>query len=150
MSNILDPKVWGPRFWFMMQATAAGYPSTPTSLDRKHYKDHFASLIYTLPCGKCRDNYKRLFDRYPIDGYLNSNTQLSEWVEIIKKATDSEIKNNGNCDCHNKQTYVPIERMMQKKVELAPCACSAKPAGCSYCHQSKAQTGTTCLYGHKH
>ena len=32
---ILDPKIWGPRYWFVLQTIAMNYPLYPNNISKK-------------------------------------------------------------------------------------------------------------------
>ena len=35
----LDPKIWGPHYWFFLHTLASTYPHTPNEVVRKKYYD---------------------------------------------------------------------------------------------------------------
>ena len=35
----LDPKIWGPKYWFVLHTIALTYPDTPNSVTKKKYYD---------------------------------------------------------------------------------------------------------------
>lgn len=54
--NGFQSKVWGPYAWFFLHIVTLNY-----NPDRKKgYMTFFRSLKDVLPCGACRENYKRI------------------------------------------------------------------------------------------
>ena len=56
--------VWGPGMWHYLHTMSFNYPTNPTKQDKKHYRDFVLQLQYVLPCGKCRDNLKKILKNY--------------------------------------------------------------------------------------
>lgn len=94
MEEYTNPKLWGPYFWFMMRCIAFNFPSRPTNSDRKYYSDFYRSLLYVLPCRKCRANYGKLLEKYPVEKFLHSREEIINWVELIYRKTKIEIESN--------------------------------------------------------
>ncbi len=92
----MDPKVWGPQFWFMMHSTSFGYPDNPSHSDKKHYKKFYKSLQDVLPCETCRGNYAKHLKEVPItDEVLKSKKNLFLWtVKIHNKVNKDSGKKN--------------------------------------------------------
>ena len=40
----LDPKIWGPHYWFVLHTIALTYPLTPNDTTKKKYYDFFHNL----------------------------------------------------------------------------------------------------------
>ena len=78
------PRLWGSSAWTFMEYIALGYPDIPTEEDKKHYKELYYNLEYTIPCKECRINYSLHIEETPIDFYLKNSYSLYEWVIIIK------------------------------------------------------------------
>ena len=83
-----DPRIWGAHAWKFLYSVADGFPDSPTSEDKEHYKTLYHSLQYTLPCKQCRDNYILHIKETPIDNYLKNSYSLAEWVTIIHNKTN--------------------------------------------------------------
>ena len=48
----LDPKVWGPHYWFVLHTIALTYPITPNDVCKKKYYDFIHNLPLFLPIGQ--------------------------------------------------------------------------------------------------
>ena len=58
--------VWGPSAWHLLHTISFNYPVKPTEQDKNHYRDYVLSLQYVLPCGKCRKNLVKNFQKLPL------------------------------------------------------------------------------------
>ena len=45
----LDPKVWGPHYWFFLHTLAMTYPHHPNSVTKKKYYEFIQNLPLFLP-----------------------------------------------------------------------------------------------------
>jgi len=59
-------QVWGAPLWHFLHTMSFNYPVSPTSVQKKQYKEHLLSLQHVLPCKKCRDNLAENFKENPI------------------------------------------------------------------------------------
>ena len=37
----MDPKIWGPKVWFVIHTVALNYPNNPTYQDKRNHEDFF-------------------------------------------------------------------------------------------------------------
>lgn len=79
----MDVNVWGPPFWFILHTVTMNYPDAPSYVEKRHHFDFFNSLQYILPCGMCREHYKKHFKDHPIDSYLDNKKSLVEWCVLM-------------------------------------------------------------------
>jgi hypothetical protein len=76
----MDPKVWGPKLWFMIHTVALNYPNNPSYQDKRNHEDFFNNLVFTIPCDKCRVHYKQNLDKNPIINHLNNSDSLFRYT----------------------------------------------------------------------
>jgi len=91
----MNPKKWGPQFWFLMHSTSLDYPDKPTESDKKHYKKFYKSFKYVLPCTMCRSNYAKHLLELPLSNdVLSSRKNLFLWTvkmhNKVNKATNKK------------------------------------------------------------
>ena len=79
----MDPKVWGPHFWFVLHLIAFHYPEKPNSFDKDAYKNYYHSVKDILPCTMCKQHFKNYLSQYPIEPHLDSKLDLIRWVNQI-------------------------------------------------------------------
>ena len=88
MSIDIDVKIWGKPGWIFLENVAKGYPNHPTAMDKNNYKIMYESLKNTLPCSKCRNNYRNHLREFPINNYLHSRKTLLTWIRLVKNKSN--------------------------------------------------------------
>lgn len=69
----LDPKVWGPKLWFVLHSMSFAYPEKAKQRDMENMRTFLNSLPHVLPCMSCRKNLKKhLDDNPPTDKHLQT------------------------------------------------------------------------------
>jgi Erv1 / Alr family len=58
--------VWGPSMWHYLHTMSFNYPVHPTCEQKEQYRDFVLSLKHVLPCGKCRKNLCKNFQKLPL------------------------------------------------------------------------------------
>jgi hypothetical protein len=79
----LDPKVWGPFYWFVLHTIALTYPLTPNEVTKKKYYDFIQNLPLFLPIPEIGNNFSKLLDDYPVTPYLDSRPSFMKWMHFI-------------------------------------------------------------------
>ena len=79
----LDPKIWGPHYWFFLHTLATTYPHTPNEVVRKKYYDFIQNLPLFLPIPEIGNEFSRLIDLYPVTPYLDSRQSFMKWMHYI-------------------------------------------------------------------
>lgn len=82
--------VWGPSQWHVLHTMSFNYPVTPTSKDKRNYRNYILSLQNVLPCGKCRDNLRKNFKKLPLMiKHMKSRHTFSKYIydlhELVNK-----------------------------------------------------------------
>lgn len=111
-SNGFQTKVWGAPMWLNLHIMGLNY--TP---DKKQgYKQLFNSLKYTLPCGACRTNYKRILRSVlPLhDSVFKSRRTMSLWIFKLHNQVQQDIYNKTK-----KETDIPRFTNSQKDFKKA-------------------------------
>jgi len=79
----LDPKIWGPHYWFVLHTIALTYPLTPNETRQKKYYVFFHNLPLLMPIPDIGNSFSNLLDNYPVTPYLDSRESLIKWVHFI-------------------------------------------------------------------
>ena len=79
----LQPKIWGPHYWFVLHTIALTYPLNPNDCTKKKYYDFFNNLPLFVPVENIGNSISKLLDDYPITPYLDSRESLIKWVHFI-------------------------------------------------------------------
>lgn len=119
----INPKIWGPHFWFMFRCISNNYPESPSIDDITYTKSFFYSLRYLLPCIICRESYIGHYNKHPIDNYLSNKTQLIEWTDIIYKETNDSIIKQKEIPKDIPNTEVPL--IKPTEIKPAPRICNS-------------------------
>lgn len=79
--NNIVPDMWGPSGWKFMHYITFAYPDSPTDEDKENMKNFFISVSKVLPCKKCRNNFKKHTEKYPLtEEILESRYNLTRWL----------------------------------------------------------------------
>jgi len=79
----LDPKVWGPHYWFVLHSIALNYPERPNDVIKKKYYDLVQNFPLLLPHKLCRDNFTDILNAYPVSPYLDSKKSFVQWTHFV-------------------------------------------------------------------
>lgn len=79
----LDPKIWGPQYWFVLHTIALSYPIKPNETIRKKFYDFYQNLPLFLPIQEIGNNFSKFLDKYPVTPYLESRQSLVRWTHFI-------------------------------------------------------------------
>ena len=82
-SSQLDPKVWGPHFWFFLHTLAMNYPLRPNTITKKKYYDLIHNIPIFLPVESNMSSFSKLLDKYPVSPYLDSRDSFIRWIHHI-------------------------------------------------------------------
>ena len=79
----LDPKVWGPHYWFFLHTVSHTYPLYPNSVTKRKYYDLIQNMALFIPNEKIGNDYNKLLDNYPVTPYLANRDSFIRWVHFI-------------------------------------------------------------------
>jgi hypothetical protein len=79
----LNPKVWGPHYWFVLHTIALTYPLHPNETIKKKYYDFISNLPIFIPIDSMGNAFSELLDLYPVSPYLDSRESLIKWMYFI-------------------------------------------------------------------
>lgn len=84
--------VWGPGMWHYLHTMSFNYPVSPTKKDKKHYMDFVKSLVYVLPCGKCRKNLLNNFKKLPLTmNDMKSRDTFSKYIYDLHEVINTML-----------------------------------------------------------
>ena len=79
----LDPKVWGPHYWFFLHTLAMTYPHHPNAVTKKKYYEFIQNLPLFLPVEEISTTFSKLIEKYPISPYLDNRDSFVRWMHFI-------------------------------------------------------------------
>ena len=80
---VLDPKIWGPHYWFVLHTIALNYPLHPNETSKKKYYDLVQNLPIFIPIENMGNLFSKLLDKYPVTPYLDSRDSFIKWMYFI-------------------------------------------------------------------
>jgi len=88
----LDPKIWGPHYWFFLHTVALCYPKTPNEVTKKKYYDFIHNFPLFIPIEDIGNTFSKLIDKYPVTPYLDSRDSFTRWVHFIHNKINVALK----------------------------------------------------------
>lgn len=89
---------WGPHAWaFLFACIHGAYPpkldiSNPEHVQiKKHFKQLFIGLQYTMPCVYCRNSYKQFIKDISIDQFLGGRIELMYWLYLVRDKVNKKL-----------------------------------------------------------
>jgi Erv1 / Alr family len=93
MSSVyLDPKIWGPHYWFFLHTVAMTYPHHPNSVTKKKYYEFIQNLPLFIPVEEISGEFSKLIDAYPVTPYLDNRDSLVRWMHFIHNKINQKLE----------------------------------------------------------
>ena len=92
MSTYLDPKIWGPHYWFFLHTLAMTYPHYPNAVSKKKYYEFIQNLPLFLPVEQISGEFSKLIDKYPITPYLDNRDSFVRWMHFIHNKINEKLE----------------------------------------------------------
>jgi hypothetical protein len=92
-SNVyLDPKIWGPHYWFFLHTVAMTYPHHPNAVTKKKYYEFIQNLPLFIPVEQISKELEKLIDVYPITPYLDNRDSFVRWTHFIHNKINEKLE----------------------------------------------------------
>lgn len=88
----LDPKVWGPHYWFFLHTLAMTYPHHPNAVTKKKYYEFIQNLPLYLPVEEIAGDFSKLLDKYPVTPYLDNRDSFVRWMHFIHNKLNEKLE----------------------------------------------------------
>ena len=88
----LDPKVFGPHYWFFLHTISMNYPKYPNAVTKKKYYDFIQNLPLFIPVEKHATDFSKLLDEYPVSPYLDSRDSFVRWMHFIHNKINEKLE----------------------------------------------------------
>jgi hypothetical protein len=93
MSTVyLDPKIWGPHYWFFLHTLAMTYPHHPNAVTKKKYYEFIQNLPLFIPVEQISKEMEQLIDKYPITPYLDNRDSFVRWMHFIHNKINEKLE----------------------------------------------------------
>jgi hypothetical protein len=88
----LDPKIWGPHYWFFIHTVAMTYPIRPNAVTKKKYYEFIQNLPLFIPVEIISGEFSKLIDKYPVTPYLDNRESLIRWTHFIHNKINEKLE----------------------------------------------------------
>jgi len=88
----LDPKIWGPHYWFFIHTVAMTYPVRPNAVTKKKYYEFIQNLPLFIPVENISGEFSKLIDKYPVTPYLDNRESLIRWTHFIHNKINQKLE----------------------------------------------------------
>ena len=88
----LDPKIWGPHYWFFIHTVAMTYPVRPNAVTKKKYYEFIQNLPLFIPVESISGEFSKLIDKYPVTPYLDNRESLIRWTHFIHNKINQKLE----------------------------------------------------------
>ena len=118
----MDPKIWGPYFWFTLHTITLSYPDKPSYENKRQFNDFFVGLQNVIPCPKCREHYKTHLTNNPISSALDSKEHLVVWLFNLHNTVNESLGKNKMAfeDFQEKYRRIYSPTISEKIISTAP------------------------------
>ena len=88
----LDPKIWGPHYWFFLHTVAMTYPHHPNAVTKKKYYEFIQNLPLFIPVEEISKDFEKIIDKYPITPYLDNRDSFVRWTHFIHNKINEKLE----------------------------------------------------------
>jgi len=88
----LDPKVWGPHYWFFLHTIAMTYPHYPNTITKKKYYEFIQNLSLFLPVEEISTEFSKILEQFPVTPYLDNRDSFVRWMHFIHNKINEKLE----------------------------------------------------------
>jgi hypothetical protein len=88
----LDPKIWGPHYWFFLHTVAMTYPHHPNAVTKKKYYEFIQNLPLFVPVEEISTELEKIINSYPIAPYLDNRDSFVRWTHFIHNKINEKLE----------------------------------------------------------
>jgi hypothetical protein len=88
----LDPKIWGPHYWFFLHTVAMTYPHHPNAVTKKKYYEFIQNLPLFIPVEQISKELEKFIDLYPITPYLDNRDSFVRWMHFAHNKINEKLE----------------------------------------------------------
>ena len=88
----LDPKIWGPHYWFFLHTVAMTYPHHPNAVTKKKYYEFVQNLPLFIPVEAISKEFEKFIDLYPITPYLDNRESFIRWMHFAHNKINEKLE----------------------------------------------------------
>ena len=112
---------WGSAAWLLLHLISFNYPIEPTNEQRDNYYNWFVLLGETLPCGPCRENFKKNIGELGFDKekHMKSRACFAHFMYTLHNKVNTML---------GKNIDITFEEVSQFYEQLRASDCSNTPS----------------------
>ena len=124
--------IWGPSMWHTLHTISFNYPVKPSYKDKINYKNFIINLKYVLPCGKCRENFRKNLKQLPLNmTNMKSRYTFSKYVYNLHEVVNKMLKKKSNLSYNEvRDRYENFRARCPKKEYITENIKTIKEKGC--------------------
>jgi len=88
----LDPKIWGPHYWFFLHTVAMTYPHHPNAVTKKKYYEFIQNLPLFIPVEEISKELEKFIDLYPVTPYLDNRDSFVRWMHFSHNKINEKLE----------------------------------------------------------
>ena len=88
---VLDPEIWGPKYWFVLMTISLNYPLYPNEISKKKYYDLIQNIPLLIPVKDISNSFSKLLDDFPVIPYLDSRESFTKWMHFIHNKINKDL-----------------------------------------------------------
>jgi hypothetical protein len=88
----LDPKIWGPHYWFFLHTLAISYPLHPNAVTKKKYYEFIQNLPLFIPVNDISVEFEKMLELYPVTPYLDNRDSFVRWTHFIHNKINVKLE----------------------------------------------------------
>ncbi len=91
-AKYLDPKIWGPYYWFFLHTLSMTYPNHPNEVTKKKYYEFIQNLPLFIPVEQISKDVAHLIEKYPVIPYLDNRNSFIKWTHFIHNKINEKME----------------------------------------------------------
>ena len=88
----LDPKIWGPHYWFFLHTVTLCYPLRPNAVTKKKYYEFVNNIPLFIPNENLSSEFSKLLDEYPVSPYLDTRETFVKWMHFMHNKINMKLE----------------------------------------------------------
>lgn len=88
----LDPKIWGPHYWFFLHTLSMTYPIHPNAVNKKKFYELIQNFPLFIPVESISAEFSKLLDKYPVTPYLDNRESFIRWMHFIHNKINEKLE----------------------------------------------------------
>ena len=88
----LDPKIWGPKYWFFLHTVAMTYPHRPNDVSKRKYYELVQNMPLFIPVESIGNEFSKMLELYPVTAYLDSKESFIRWMHFIHNKINEKLE----------------------------------------------------------